>query len=242
LYLNNHDEPRMVSRFGDEAYRRASATLLATLLYTMQGTPYLYQGEEIGMTNYPFTSLEEIRDVDTLKNVEALEREGRFTSDDDLLELVRYRSRDNARTPMQWSDEEHAGFSDAEPWIGVNPNHEEVNVEAARADEESVWHYYRDLIDLRHEEDVLVYGSYDLLLPEHERLWVFTRTLTDDAGEVGERTLTVLNVGSDETVFEPPADVAGDAAELLIANYAVDSTTVERETLRPWEARVYRLQ
>ncbi|WP_152040385.1 alpha-glucosidase [Salinigranum salinum] len=243
LYLNNHDEPRMVSRFGDDGvFRRESATLLATLLYTLQGTPYLYQGEEIGMTNYPFTSFEEIRDVDTLKNVEALEREGRFTSDDDLLELVRYRSRDNARTPMQWSAEEHAGFTEGEPWIGVNPNYEEINVEAARADSESVWHYYRDLIDLRHEEDVLVYGSYDLLLPEHRCLWAFTRTLTDDAGEVGERTLTVLNVGSDETVFEPPADVAGDAAELLIANYAVDSTTVERETLRPWEARVYRLQ
>jgi glycosidase len=242
LYLNNHDEPRMVSRFGDESYRRASATLLATLLYTLQGTPYLYQGEEIGMTNYPFTSLEEIRDVDTLKNVEALEREGRFTSDDDLLELVRYRSRDNARTPMQWSAEENAGFTDGEPWIGVNPNHEEINVEAARADDESVWHYYRDLIDLRHEEDVLVYGSYELLLPEHEQLWVFTRTLRDDAGEVGERTLTVLNVGNEETAFDPPESVAGDATELLIANYPVEPTTVGRETLRPWEARVYRLR
>jgi glycosidase len=242
LYLNNHDEPRMVSRFGDEAYRRASATLLATLLYTLQGTPYLYQGEEIGMTNYPFTSLEEIRDVDTLKNVEALEREGRFTSDDDLLELVRYRSRDNARTPMQWSAEENAGFTDGEPWIGVNPNHEEINVAAERADDESVWHYYRDLIDLRHEEDVLVYGSYELLLPEHEQLWVFTRTLRDDAGEVGERTLTVLNVGNEETAFDPPESVAGDATELLIANYPVEPTTVGRETLRPWEARVYRLR
>jgi glycosidase len=143
---------------------------------------------------------------------------------------------------MQWSAEEHAGFSDGEPWIGVNPNHEEINVEAARADSESVWHYYRDLIDLRHEEDVLVYGSYDLLLPEDEQLWVFTRTLRDDAGEVGERTLTVLNVGSDETAFEPPSDVAGEAEELLISNYDVDAPVVESASLRPWEARVYRLQ
>ena len=242
LYLNNHDEPRMVSRFGDHEHRRKSAKLLATLLYTLQGTPYLYQGEELGMTNYPFSSLEEIRDVDTLNNVAQLERAGRFVSDDDLLDLVRYRSRDNARTPMQWSADEHAGFTDGEPWIPVNPNHEEINAEAEREDPESVWHYYRDLIDLRHAEDVLVYGSYELLLPDHDRLWVFTRTLTDDADRVEERTLTVLNFGRDETRFEPPAAVAGEADELLVSNYPVESTTVDAETLRPWEARVYRLQ
>jgi glycosidase len=242
LYLNNHDEPRMVSRFGDHEHRRKSAKLLATLLYTLQGTPYLYQGEELGMTNYPFSSLEEIRDVDTLNNVAQLERAGRFVSDDDLLDLVRYRSRDNARTPMQWSADEHAGFTDGEPWIPVNPNHEEINAEDEREDPESVWHYYRDLIDLRHAEDVLVYGSYELLLSDHDRLWVFTRTLTDDADRVEERTLTVLNFGRDETRFEPPAAVAGEADELLVSNYPVESTTVDAETLRPWEARVYRLQ
>ncbi|WP_380677354.1 alpha-glucosidase [Salinigranum sp. GCM10025319] len=242
LYLNNHDEPRMVSRFGDPAYRRTSAKLLATLLYTLQGTPYLYQGEELGMTNYPFSSLAEVRDVDTLKNVAQLERAGRFASDDDLLELVRYRSRDNARTPMQWSADEHAGFTDGEPWIPVNPNHDEINVDAEREDPESVWHYYRDLIDLRHDENVLVYGSYELLLPDHDRLWVYTRTLTDDDGAVDERTLTVLNVASAETRFEPPEAVAGEAEELLVSNYDAESTTVEAETLRPWEARVYRLQ
>jgi glycosidase len=242
LYLGNHDEPRIVSRFGDDdAYRRESATLFATLLYTLQGTPYLYQGEELGMTNYPFDSLEEVRDVDTLKNVEALEREGRFTSDEDLLELVRYRSRDNARTPMQWSAADHAGFTDGEPWIAVNPNHTEVNVAAERADPDSVWHYYRDLIDLRHRADVLVYGSYDLLLPDHEDLWVYTRTLTDDAGVVTARTLTVLNGRGEETAFEPPASVADEGAELLIANYDVDDQGVSAGTLRPWEARVYRL-
>jgi glycosidase len=242
LYLNNHDEPRMVSRFGDDGeYRRESATALATVLYTLQGTPYLYQGEELGMTNYPFDSLEEVQDVDTLNNVAELEREGRFASDDDVLELVRYRSRDNARTPMQWDSTDNAGFSTAEPWLPVNPNHDEINVEAERADPDSVWHYYRDLIDLRSREDVLVYGSYDLLLPDHERLWVFTRTLTDDAGEAAERTLTVVNLASDETTFEPPAAVAGVADELLVSNSDVDSAVVERETLRPWEARVYRL-
>ena len=242
LYLNNHDEPRMVSRFGSEAYRRESATLLATLLYTLQGTPYISQGEEIGMTNYPFESLEEVRDVDTLRNVEELERKGRFTSDDDLLDLVRYRSRDNARTPMQWSAGPTAGFTDGEPWLPVNPNKSEVNVESARADASSIWHYYRDLIDLRHDEDVLVYGTYDLLLPEHDRLWVYTRTLRDAEGSVAERTLTVLNFGSEAVEFEPPTGVAGEADEVLIANYGEVNTTVEAETLRPWEARVYRLR
>jgi glycosidase len=243
LYLGNHDEPRMVSRFGDDGdYRKKSAKLLATLLYTLQGTPYLYQGEELGMTNYPFSSLAEVRDVDTLNNVEQLEREGRFTSSDDLLDLIRYRSRDNARTPMQWDSTRHAGFTDGEPWMPVNPNHDEINVEAARADDDSIWHFYRELIDLRHDEDVLVYGSYDLLLTDHDRLWLFTRTLRDDAGEVEERTLTVLNVGSAETDFDPPASVAGEARELLASNYPVDSLSLERETLRPWEARVYRLQ
>jgi glycosidase len=243
LYLNNHDEPRMVSRFGDDdEFRQESATLLATLLYTLQGTPYIYQGEELGMTNYPFEALDEVRDVDTLRNVEELEREGRFTSGDDLLELVRYRSRDNARTPMQWTDGEHAGFTGGEPWMPVNPNCEDINVKAARADETSIWHYYRELIDLRHREDVLVYGSYDLLAPEDERLWIYTRTLRDDAGAIEEQTLTVLNFGSEETVFEPPESVAGEADELLIANYDVDSLMVEPQTLRPWEARVYRLQ
>jgi oligo-1,6-glucosidase len=143
---------------------------------------------------------------------------------------------------MQWSADEHAGFTDGEPWIPVNPNHEEINAEAEREDPESVWHYYRDLIDLRHAEDVLVYGSYELHLPDHDRLWVFTRTLTDDADRVDERTLTVLNFGRDETRFEPPAAVAGEADELLVSNYPVESTTVDAETLRPWEARVYRLQ
>ena len=242
LYLNNHDQPRMVSRFGDDGeYRRESAKLLGTLLHTLQGTPYVYQGEELGMTNYPWESLDEFRDVDTLNPVQTALAEGEIESFESVKEAVRANSRDNARTPMQWDATEHAGFSTGEPWLPVNPNHEEINVAAERESEESVWHYYRDLIDLRHREDVLVYGSYEQLTPDHDRLWVFTRTLTDDTGTVTDRTLTVLNFTSRETEFEPPVDVADDATELLISNYAVDSLSVERETLRPWEARVYRL-
>jgi oligo-1,6-glucosidase len=241
LYLGNHDWPRVVSRFGSEEFRRASATLLGTLLHTLQGTPYVYQGEELGMTNYPWESLDQIRDADARNRIELMYEEGRADDFDDVKELVRYRCRDNARTPMQWSAEENAGFTDGEPWLPVNPNHTEVNAAAERADEGSVWHYYRDLIDLRHREDVMVYGDYEQLTPDHDRLWAFTRTLTDDAGTVTDRTLTVLNVASRETEFDPPSGVAGRAEELLVSNYAVDSLSVERETLRPWEARVYRL-
>ncbi|WP_157533178.1 alpha-amylase family glycosyl hydrolase, partial [Haloferax profundi] len=239
LFLNNHDEPRQVSRFGDDGqYRRESAKLLATLLHTLRGTPYIYQGEELGMTNYPFDSLDEVRDVDTIKNVRAALRAGRL-DEDDVMDLVRYRTRDNARTPMQWDDSEHAGFTDGDPWMPVNPNKDDINVGDARSDPDSIWHYYRDLISLRKGRDVLVYGDYDLRLRDHESLWVYTRTLETADGE--DTLLVVLNFDSDETHFEPPTDLAGEPAEMLISNYDADIESVETTTLRPWEARVYDL-
>jgi glycosidase len=239
LYLNNHDEPRMVSRFGDDGeYRRKSAKLLATLTHTLRGTPFIYQGEEIGMTNYPFESLAEVRDVDTLKNVRAARKRGRFATDTEILDLVRYRSRDNARTPMQWTDGPNAGFTapDAEPWINVNPNHTEINVEAARADPGSVYHYYRELIQLRANNDTLVYGDYELVDPAHDRLWTYTRTLDD------ERWLVTLNISDLQTDFEPPAALAGTPASLELCNYDRDSEPIAATTLQPYEARVYRLE
>ncbi|AFK18760.1 alpha-glucosidase [Haloferax mediterranei ATCC 33500] len=242
LFLNNHDEPRMVSRFGDDGeYRTESAKLLATLLHTLRGTPYIYQGEELGMTNYPFDSLDEVRDVDTIKNVRAAQRSGRL-ADEDVMDLVRYRTRDNARTPMQWDDSPNADFTDPDttPWMPVNPNKDEINAADARDDPNSIWHYYRDLISLRKERDVLVYGDYDLRLSDHERLWVYTRTLETDEGR-SDTLLVVLNFGGDETVFEPPADLVGTDASLLISNYDADIESVEQTTLRPWEARVYDL-
>jgi oligo-1,6-glucosidase len=242
LYLGNHDWPRVVSRFGSEEFRRASATLLGTLLHTLQGTPYVYQGEELGMTNYPWESLDQIRDADARNRIELMYEEGRADDFDDVKELVRYRCRDNARTPMQWSAEENAGFTDGEAWLPVNPNHEDINVAAERADEESVWHYYRDLIALRDEHDILPYGSYDLLLPDHEDLWVYTRALGD------ERLLVTLNLSDTSTDLSVPRHVdvdLGVAATVLVANYAdvASGTTADLAdadlTLRPWEARVY---
>ena len=234
LYLNNHDQPRMVSRFGNDGeYRRESAKLLGTLLHTLRGTPYVYQGEELGMTNYPFESLDDFRDVGTLNPVRTALDRGVVESFDAVKEALRANSRDNARTPVQWSDEEHAGFSDAEPWISVNPNYGEVNAEAERADEDSVYHYYRRLVEFRHENDVVVYGDYDPLTPDHESLWAYTRTLGD------ERLFVVLNFADEATTYDAPAELVGDAT-LALGNYDADDGVDETLDLRPWEARVYR--
>jgi glycosidase len=247
LYMSNHDWPRMVSRFGnDDEYRRESAKLLGTLLHTLQGTPYVFQGEELGMTNYPFESLEEIQDADARNRLELMFEEGDAEDFEDVKELIRYRCRDNARTPMQWTDGEHAGFTEGEPWLPVNPNHESINVAAERDDDESVFNYYRDLIALRDEYDVVVYGEYGLLLPDHEDLWVYTRTLETDTGT--EQLLVTLNFSETTThcslpehaAVDPDAD---DGPTVLVANYpdveAGDELGVSAVELRPWEARVH---
>ncbi|MDS0298326.1 alpha-glucosidase [Halogeometricum sp. S1BR25-6] len=239
LYLNNHDQPRMVSRFGDDGeYRRESAKLLGTLLHTLRGTPYVYQGEELGMTNYPFDSLDDFRDVETLNPVRSALDSGEVASFGAVRDALRANSRDNARTPMQWSDDEHAGFSESEPWIGVNPNYPEVNAAAERDDEGSVYEYYRRLVEFRGENDVVVYGDYHPFVQDHERVWAYTRTL-------GEKRLFVaLNFAGRETTVEIP--VEADEATLALSNYdgggrAVSELLAGEFRLRPWEARVYRL-
>jgi glycosidase len=236
LHFNNHDQPRMVSRFGDDGeYRRESAKLLATILFTLKGTPYVYQGEELGMTNYPFESLTEVRDVDTLNNVRTARRRGRLDSDEEVLDLVQHRSRDNARTPMQWHDDRNAGFTDGEPWMPVNPNHASVNADVARRNEYSVYRYYRRLLSLREEHDVFVYGDYVLHTPNHDRVWAYSRVTPE------EELFVALNFSNDATTYRPPANAVGDA-EVLASNYGVDDDRVpDALDLGPWEARVYRL-
>jgi oligo-1,6-glucosidase len=237
FYLSNHDQPRSVSRFGDdEEYRVESAKLLATFLHMLHGTPYVYQGEEIGMTNVRFASIADYRDIETLNMYrEFVEEKGLDPAD--VMAMIYRKSRDNARTPMQWDATANAGFSTGTPWLAVNPNYQEINVAADRADAASIWAYYRQLIQLRREHPVIVYGTYDLLLPEHRQLYVFTRTLGDD------RLLVILNWTRSEQPFALPPEVRCDAAELLIANYAVAPDEAPRQlTLRPYEARVYRLR
>ncbi|MCL7417775.1 MAG: alpha-amylase family glycosyl hydrolase, partial [Halalkalicoccus sp.] len=243
-YLSNHDHPRQVSRFGSEAFRRESAKLLGTLVHTLRGTPFVYQGEELGMRNYPWTSLAEFADVATRNPVERAIERGEIESFEAVREAVAGKSRDNARTPVQWTTGRNAGFTDGEPWIAINPDADTVNAERAQEDPESVWHYYRELIALRSEEavgDTLVYGEYDQLTPDHESLWAYTRTLDE------ERLLVVLNFDDDPTAVEfASEDLDAEATlEALLANYAIeDGTTVSDllgDTLEPWEARVYRV-
>jgi oligo-1,6-glucosidase len=234
LYMGNHDQPRIVSRFGDDGeYRRESATLIATFLLTMRGTPYVYQGEEIGMTNAEFESLDEVDDPQTIGNVEELMDDGAVDSYEDIRELVNYWSRDHARTPMQWSDAENAGFTDGEPWLKVGGDHREINVENAVADEASIWHHYRRLIDLRNDEDSLVYGDYDLLCPDDEQIYAYTRTLES------ERVLVVLNWSSETAQFDD--DVETTDAAVLCSNYDGSPVDPAEAGLRPYEAVVYRL-
>lgn len=209
IFLSNHDQPRSVSRLGDDAqFRVESAKLLGTFIHMLQGTPYVYQGDEIGMTNVAFESIEEYRDVAT-RNMykEAVEEKG--VDPRVALKVVYAKSRDNARTPMQWDSTEQAGFTSGTPWIKVNPNYKEINVAKALADTNSVFYYYKKLIQLRKENPVIVYGTYDLILDAHEEIYAFTRTLDE------ERLLVILNFSGNNPEFQLPENITFVSTELL---------------------------
>ena len=247
LYWNNHDQPRAVSRFGDDGrYRVESAKLLATVLHLHRGTPYIYQGEELGMTNVPFAGAESFLDIESVNYYDSAMLRG--LDSDDVLRALREGSRDNARSPVQWDGSPHAGFTTGEPWFPVNPNHDEINAEREVADPDSVFHHYRRLIELRHTDPVVADGDFHMLLPEHPTLYVFTRSL-------GEESLLVLaNFSGDElAVPDLPGQPDWAGAALVIGNYApgpgagagADAEAAGEgagglPTLRPWEARVYR--
>ena len=228
LYFDNHDQPRAVSRFGDDSseHRVASAKTLATVLHLHRGTPYVYQGEELGMTNAPLTAIDQYLDVESL-NYHALATAGGL-SEGDVLASLAAKSRDHARTPVQWDDGAHAGFTTGTPWCAVNPNHTTINAEAARHDPASVFAHFQRLIRLRHENEVVREGRFRLLLPEHDRLWAFTRTLADQV------LLVVANCWSEPT--EIPIDELPllDGAALVLGTHDEGSPTV----LAPWESRI----
>ena len=230
LFLGNHDLPRAVSQFGDDTYRHASATLLATFLLTMRGTPFIYQGEEIGMTNVEFDALDDVDDVWTVGTVEHHIEQGWIDSFEDVRDVVNYRSRDHSRTPMQWSDDDAAGFTDGEPWLAVGTDHGHVNAETARRNENSVWHYYRRLIDLRHDELALVYGDYDLWEADDDRIYPYTRAAGEDT------LLVVLNWSAERATFD-----GTDRADptVLVSNYDDPPAGTDQCELRPYEAIVY---
>lgn len=238
LYLENHDQPRSVSRFGDDgAYRKPSAKLLATLLLTLQGTPFLYQGEEIGMTNDPFRSIGQFRDLETKNACRELSR--RFPKEPErVLRYLRARSRDNARTPMQWDSTRNAGFSEAEPWIPVNPNYREINVRQSLSDPDSVFRYYQRMIRLRREFPALVHGTYLPLLESHGQLFCYLRRLRT------QTLFVALNFSGTAASADLPEPLAGRLGKCLISNYpgAENRTPGRFLSFRPYESGVYLLK
>jgi oligo-1,6-glucosidase len=231
LYWNNHDQPRIVSRFGDDSEHRVQAAkMLGIVLHLHRGTPYVYQGEELGMTNAPFAGIDDFLDIEAVNHYH--EAVGLGEDPEHVLEALRLKGRDNARTPMQWDASEHAGFTRGTPWLPANPNHVEINAEAAVADPDSVFHAYRRLIELRHTEPAVAHGDFHMLLPDDERIYAFTRRL-------GDTELLVLGNFSGETVTAEVRDGAAWAAsELLISSWTGE--TPADLTLRPWEGRAYR--
>jgi oligo-1,6-glucosidase len=236
LYLNNHDQPRLVSRFGNDGeYRVESAKMLATFLHMLQGTPYIYQGEEIGMTNVKFDSIDDYQDIEIRNMWQERVVEG-GANPDEVLRAIHIKGRDNARTPMQWDATDNAGFTTGTPWLKVNPNYTTINVEQALKDENSVFHYYRKLIELRKKHEIVVYGKYDLILPEHPEIYAYTRTW----GE--EKWLVILNFTANRPTFHLPEDIRYQSKRLMISNYDVsEDEPIDTLSLRPYEARVYQL-
>lgn len=226
LFLDNHDQPRVVSRFANdsEQYRIVSAKMIATCLHMLKGTPYVYQGEELGMTNAYFDRLEDYRDIESINAFHQYVDSG-LVKAEDMMRYLKEISRDNARTPMQWDASPNAGFTTGTPWIRVNPNYKEINAQAAVADPDSVFHYYQELIRLRHTLPVIVYGKFEGLLEDSETIYAYRRLLDGQ----------VLTVACNFTDQEQACDLCEDpAARELISNYKTHKTG----TLQPYEARV----
>lgn len=231
LYLDNHDQPRAVSRFGDDSadHRVNSAKTLATVLHLHKGTPYIYQGEELGMTNSPFTEIGHYQDVESL-NFHALATQYGVPEETVMASLAR-KSRDHARTPVHWDDTRHAGFTTGTPWLPVHPNHVEVNAHAARRDPDSVYAHFQQLIRLRHDDETVREGRFELLLPDHDQLWAFTRTMD------GSSLLVLANWSSIQVEIPIAGLPTLAGAESLLGTHADPDPAV----LAPWESRILRL-
>ncbi|WP_390580455.1 alpha-glucosidase [Paenibacillus illinoisensis] len=227
LFWNNHDLPRIVSRWGNDGeYRIESAKMLATLLHGMQGTPYIYQGEELGMTNVQY-AIEDYRDIELLNLYK--ERMGKGYPESSVMESIFAKGRDNARTPMQWDASDNAGFTSGEPWIKVNPNYTDIHAQDNLNNPESIFHHYRKLIQLRKDHEVIVYGHYELVFPDDPEVFAYTRTLN------GTKVLVVCNFKGNMVELSLQDHLA-ETNQLLISNYAGELPLNE---LRPYEARMY---
>ena len=234
LYFENHDQPRVISRWGnDTTYREECAKAYATVLHGMQGTPYIYQGEEIGMTNVHFP-LDEYEDIEVRNAYQDLVIKNKTITEDDFRKAVWNKSRDNARVPMQWDDSENAGFTTGKPWFRISDRYQEINVKKALEKNDSVFYYYKDLIHLRHEEELLTEGDYQLLLPEDEKVFAYLRTSEK------EQWIVVANLSEDTVSTEDLTEYVSDKEDIKIANYK-DRTGI-KENLRPYEAFMMRVR
>jgi oligo-1,6-glucosidase/glucan 1,6-alpha-glucosidase len=234
LYWNNHDQPRIVSRWGnDKEYRVESAKMLATILHFMKGTPYIYQGEEIGMTNAYFEDIKQYKDIETLNLYK--ERIEAGYSHEEIMNSILTKGRDNARTPMQWSEEANAGFTQGTPWIEVNKNFRDINTRKALVDKNSIFNYYKRLVELRKNNPLIVHGDYKLILRENPNIYSYIREYNN------ERLLVICNFYETEAAFELPKDIKYADKELVISNYEKSEHNLEAFTLRSYEACVYKL-
>lgn len=232
LYWDNHDQPRIVSRWGNDSaeYREISAKMLGTCLHMMQGTPYIYQGQELGMTNMCFKEISETDDIEEKNIYKDLVTDMGVYTHEEMMKIISTKGRDNARTPMQWDDSANGGFTTGTPWFTVNPNYTEINVKAQINDPESIFSYYKKLIQLRRENDIIVYGTYELLEPDHEELYIYKRKLD-------EKELVVICNFSDKEV-EIPAGISAAIDEnkgILLSNYKETDTKL----VKPYESTVY---
>ncbi|MCF6410665.1 alpha,alpha-phosphotrehalase [Pseudalkalibacillus salsuginis] len=234
LFWCNHDQPRIVSRFGDEGkYRNESAKMLATTIHMMHGTPYIYQGEEIGMTNPGFEEIGSYRDVESINAFEKMKNEGKSVKE--ILEILKQKSRDNSRTPMQWNAEKNTGFTEGEPWIDVAANYREVNTEKALLDSDSVFYHYKRLIELRKEYDIITNGDYQLIHKDDPQIFSYLRNQED------EKLLVVNNFYEKETEFRLPEQIGltDRQSTVLLSNYPELKGNHERFKLRPYESVVF---
>ncbi|WP_077596646.1 alpha,alpha-phosphotrehalase [Oceanobacillus kimchii] len=231
LFWCNHDQPRVVSRFGDDkTYWKESAKMLASTLHMMQGTPYIYQGEEIGITNPYFVNIDEYRDVESLNAFQEMKEDGKSLSD--IMEILQHKSRDNGRTPMQWSADKHADFTTGEPWIKPVSNYSTINVNSALKDSESIFYHYQKLIKLRKKYDIITYGDYQLLLKDHPSVFAYERKW------MNEKIVVVSNFYEESVTVRLPID-EGDKVKVLISNYKDVKDSLSELHLRPYESIVY---
>lgn len=236
LFWCNHDQPRIVSRFGDDqTYHDESAKMLATTIHLMCGTPYIYQGEEFGMTNPGFNDISEYRDVESLNMYQILKEQGK--SEQEIMEILQQKSRDNSRTPVQWSSENHAGFTDGTPWIGVASNYEAINAENAVQNKDSIFYHYQKLIQLRKEYDIITEGDYELIAADHPSVFAYLRN-TDH-----EKLLVVNNFYDQEVEWSLPDQFDFDPYnhQILISNYSDSVNKYDQINLRPYESIVFHL-